>query len=105
VKRNIASGVAYGRAGNLAAVYRIDGTLSPDTCKRAEESFRADKAVEQRAKEAIFRQEERETGIDENEDGEIGFPGPTDDPPDSKQAERDKQADPGSALQGGNSDQ
>lgn len=100
VKRNIKSGAAYGNAGNLAAVYRIDGPLEPDTCKQAEERFRADKSVEQQAKEAIIRQEERTSGVDLNEDGEIGLPGPADDAPDSDEAESDKNVDPGSALQG-----
>lgn len=100
VKRNIKSGAAYGNAGNLAAVYRIDGELPLETCAKAEERFRADKSVEQTAKEAIVRQEERITKIDLNEDNEIGLPGPSDDDPDSAAGERDSRADPGSTPQG-----
>jgi hypothetical protein len=68
----VGTGGAYGNAGDLAAIFAIDGRLTPGTCGEAEGSFRVAKAKEQRAREAEFRALERSLGEDLDEDGVIG---------------------------------
>jgi hypothetical protein len=68
----IKTGGAYGDAGDLAGVFRIDGELDPATCPVAERRFRVAKAKEQRAREAEFRAEERAANADLDGDGVIG---------------------------------
>lgn len=68
----VSTGGAYGNAGDLAAIFEIDGELTPGTCDAAERDFRRAKAIEQRAREAEFRALERSTGQDLDEDGVIG---------------------------------
>ena len=68
----VRSGGAVGGAGDLAAVFKIDGELDPSTCADAEREFRKAKAEEQKAKLVEFRALERSLGEDLDDDGVVG---------------------------------